>query len=282
LQKVLARAGFGSRRACEELIERGRVRVNGVPAALGSRVDAARDVVELDGVRVQVADDFVYIALHKPAGVVTTARDPQGRPTVLDLVPRHPRVFPVGRLDRDTSGLLLLTNDGDFALRMTHPRYGVAKTYVAEVEGEAGRKHVAKLRKGVRLEDGVAHADDVRITGTHRGRGIVEIVVREGRKRLVRRLLAAVGLPVVTLTRSALGPLRLGRLKPGAHRELTRAEVLELLRASEEPSARQGTDVAPDSAAHASRSSPGPAKRGKRAKRGKSPNSPKSAAPSSN
>lgn len=234
LQKVLARAGFGSRRACEALIAAGKVRVNGRVAELGSRVDLERDSVQVNGVDVDLAPDLVYIALHKPAGVVTTARDPQGRPTVMDLVSTGARVFPVGRLDRDTSGLLLLTNDGGFANRIAHPRYGVAKTYVAEIRGNVGRSVLNALQRGVDLEDGPAAAERAKAVGGVPGRTLVELVVREGRNRLVRRLLEAVGLDVVSLVRTEIGPLRLGRLREGASRELSRSDVQALLEASGE------------------------------------------------
>lgn len=230
LQKVLARAGFGSRRSCEELIERGRVRVNGDVARLGMRVDPSRDSVEVEGVRVNLQPDLVYLALNKPVGVVTTVADARGRPTVMDLVPLEPRVFPVGRLDRDTGGLLLITNDGEFANRIAHPRYEVPKTYVAEVAGRFPASAATRLERGVELEDGLARASDVRVKARARGRTLVELVVREGRNRLVRRLFDAVGTPVTSLQRTAIGPVRLGRLRPGTYRRLQSREVLELLR----------------------------------------------------
>lgn len=229
LQKVLARAGLGSRRACEELIRSGRVRVNGRRAELGMRVDPASDIVEVDGAPVGLDPQLTYLALHKPVGYVSTARDTRGRPTVLDLVPPKPRVAPVGRLDLDTSGLLLLTNDGDFANHVTHPRYGIAKTYVAEVSGKIPNTGVRALRQGLDLDDGPARAEEVHIKDAYGGRTIVELVVREGRNRLVRRMLFAVGCEVVSLTRTAIGPIRLGRLKAGKWRELGRRDVVALL-----------------------------------------------------
>lgn len=230
LQKVLARAGFGSRRGCEELIAAGRVRVNGEVATLGMRVDPAIDSIEIEGVRVNVQPDLVYLALNKPVGVLTTVADPRRRPTVMDLVPPEPRVFPVGRLDRDTGGLLLLTNDGEFANRIAHPRYEVPKTYVAEVTGKFPASAVSRLERGVELEDGPARASGVRVRARGRGRTLVELTVREGRNRLVRRLFDAVGTPVTSLTRTAVGPIHLGRLRPGTYRRLRSPEVLELLR----------------------------------------------------
>jgi 23S rRNA pseudouridine2605 synthase len=229
LQKVLARAGLGSRRSNEDLIRAGRVTVNGRRAELGTRVDPARDTVEIDGVEVPLEPELVYIALNKPVGVVTTAKDPDRRRTVIDLVPRDPRVMPVGRLDRDTSGLLLLTNDGDFANRIAHPRYEVPKTYVAEVRGKVTKGLTHRLEKGVSLDDGPARAESVRMRESSRGRTILELTVREGRNRLVRRLLESQALTVTSLVRTAIGPVRLGRLKEGDWRVLKRPEVMELL-----------------------------------------------------
>jgi 23S rRNA pseudouridine2605 synthase len=228
---VLARAGFGSRRASEELIRARRVVVNGAVAELGSRV-GDDDVIEVDGVRISTQADLVYIALNKPTGVVTTAKDPHHRRTVLDLVDPEPRVFSVGRLDIDTSGLLFLTNDGAFAERVAHPRYEITKTYVAEVRGKLPPGRVTTLRKGIELDDGVARADAVSVKATKPGRTVVEITVREGRNRLVRRMLAASGVEVVSLVRTAIGPVQLGRLKPGTWRRLRAEEVLRVMNAS--------------------------------------------------
>lgn len=232
LQKVLARAGVGSRRACDELIAAGRVRVNGRVAEPGVRVDPTVDVVELDGVPVSLGADLVHLALHKPTGVLTAATDARGRPTVSELVPAHPRIFPVGRLDLDTSGLLLMTNDGAFAERIAHPRYGVPKTYVAEVVGRVSKGIQDRLAAGVELDDGPAHAEGVRVRTTKGDRAVVELVVREGRNRLVRRLLAAVGLEVVSLTRTAIGPVRLEGIAPGRWRALEADEILALGRSA--------------------------------------------------
>jgi 23S rRNA pseudouridine2605 synthase len=223
---VLARAGLGSRRACEELITAGRVTVNGATARLGQRVDPDRDRVEVDGTPVAVREGLVYYLLNKPAGVVTTADDPQGRATVVDLVPAEPRVFPVGRLDYETEGLLLLTNDGDLAHRLTHPSFGVEKEYLAEVEGTPSRATVRRLREGVELEDG--RTAPARVTTVEPS--VLRITVHEGRNRLVRRMCEAVGHPVVRLVRTRIGPLAERSLRPGAWRPLTQAEVRALER----------------------------------------------------
>ncbi|MGH2692617.1 MAG: pseudouridine synthase [Actinomycetota bacterium] len=230
LQKALARAGLGSRRACEDLIREGRVKVNGRVAELGSRVRPDRDRVEVDGSRVPLDPALRYYALHKPLGVVTTARDPEGRPDVSAYYPAGDRVFPVGRLDRETEGLLLLTNDGELANRLMHPRYQVEKEYLAEVEGNPSQRALSQMVRGVTLDDGVARARSVRPVAGSRGRAAVRIVMTEGRKREVRRMLGAVGLPVRRLIRVRVGPIRLGRLRAGEVRELEPAEVRELMR----------------------------------------------------
>lgn len=230
LQKVLARAGLGSRRACEDLIRQGRVTVNGRAAALGDRVDPRTDRVEVDGSRVPLDPELRYLVLHKPRGVVTTANDPQGRPDVSRYYPEGVRVFPVGRLDRDTEGLLVLTNDGELANRLLHPRYGVEREYLAEVAGRPTERALSALRRGVELEDGPARAAAVRRVGGAGERGAVRLVMTEGRKREVRRMLEAVGLPVRRLVRVRFGPIRLGRLGAGEVRELDPAEIRELLR----------------------------------------------------
>jgi pseudouridine synthase len=240
LQRALARAGFGSRRSCEELIVAGRVKVNGTVATLGDKVDAASDEVRLDGAPVNLNPSVRYYALHKPVGVVTTMHDPQGRPDLRSLLPGEDdvRVFPVGRLDLDSEGLLVLTNDGALAERLTHPRYGIEKEYLAEVEGTPAPKHLGLLRRGVELEDGPAKAASARIVDARGGRGQLSLVMTEGRKREVRRLLAEVGLPVTRLVRVRVGPITLGRLKAGAVRELSAAEVLALSRMAEKAERR--------------------------------------------
>jgi 23S rRNA pseudouridine2605 synthase len=229
LQRLLARAGYGSRRASEELIVDGRVTLNGIVATLGDRADPAEDEVRVDGLHVNLDPNVKYYAIHKPAGVVTTMHDPQGRPDIRGYLPEDgPRVFPVGRLDRDTEGLLLLTNDGDLANALTHPSFGVEKEYLAEVEGVPTAKHIGRLRRGVELEDGQARAKSARVAGRSGDRGAVRLVMTEGRKREVRRLLTAVGLPVSRLVRVRVGAVRLGGLAPGERRELTHDEVVAL------------------------------------------------------
>jgi 23S rRNA pseudouridine2605 synthase len=226
LQKTLARLGFGSRRTCDELIEGGRVTVNGEVAVLGRRIDVEHDVVAVDGVPVGVRPDLVYYLLHKPAGVVTTAADTHGRDTVLQLVPDEPRVFAVGRLDMDTEGLLLLTNDGDLAHRLTHPSFGVDKEYLAHVEGTPTSGEVARLRKGVELDDGVTAPAKVALLDA----SLLRIVIHEGRNRQVRRMCDAIGHPVIRLVRTRIGPLTDTKLKAGEWRRLTSEEVIALSR----------------------------------------------------
>lgn len=228
VQKVLAAAGIGSRRACEELIAAGRVAVDGQVVALGAKADPRSQVVTLDGERIHTNPSLVYLLLNKPPGVVTTVADPQGRPTVMDLVPANPRVYPVGRLDRDTEGLLILTNDGELANRLAHPSYEVEKTYVAQIRGTTKRRAVRQLLDGVELEDGVARARSVRELGKSADRTLLELVIAEGRKREVRRMLAAVGIPLERLARVKLGPLPLGDIAPGKFRPLGGDEVRRL------------------------------------------------------
>jgi 23S rRNA pseudouridine2605 synthase len=232
LQKLLARAGFGSRRACEALVSAGRVTVDGEVARLGARADPRTQRVELDGVPVVVRVDLVYYLLNKPTGVVTTADDPQGRPTVVELVPRDPRVFPVGRLDVDTSGLLVLTNDGELAQLLTHPSHGVRKTYLAEVDGVPGSGALRALRDGVRLDDGVTAPADVHLVQRRGGSAAVEIAIHEGRTRQVRRMFEAVGHPVRRLVRTRIGPLHDRTLPPGEWRALRPREVRALYEAT--------------------------------------------------
>jgi 23S rRNA pseudouridine2605 synthase len=224
LNAFLARAGVASRRRSDELIRDGRVRVNGEVGALNTVV-GSRDVVEVDGERVS-AQPLAYVLLHKPAGVVTTASDPHGRPTVVDLVEHDVRVVPVGRLDADTTGALLLTNDGPLAHRLAHPRYGVRKVYEAEVEGSPDAEALAALREGVELEDGRTAPAQARLLAP----GLVELTLHEGRKHQVKRMLEAVGHPVRRLHRSRYAGLDVAELQPGAWHELTREEASALRR----------------------------------------------------
>jgi 23S rRNA pseudouridine2605 synthase len=229
LQKALARAGLGSRRACEELIADERVTINGVLATLGDRVDPDTDEVAVDGAVVGVRPGLVHYLLNKPAGVVTTADDPQGRPTVLELVPATPRVHPVGRLDLDTEGLLLLTNEGELTHRLTHPSFGVDKEYLAEVAGTPSRGALRTLREGVDLDDGPTAPARVSLLEGN----LLRIVIHEGRNRQVRRMCEAVGHPVKRLVRTRIGPLTDRTLGPGEWRVLTGVEVHELRLAAE-------------------------------------------------
>jgi 23S rRNA pseudouridine2605 synthase len=224
LQKVLARAGYGSRRRCEILIEEGRVRVNGEVARLGRRVDPDVARITVDDAPAPTAPGHVYYLLNKPAGVVTTADDPQGRPTVLELVPAAPRVFPVGRLDRATEGLLVLTNDGDLAHVLSHPSHGVLKEYLAEVRGDPSPQAIRRLREGVTLDDGLTTPARVSRVAP----GLLRIAIHEGRNRQVRRMCAAVGHEVTRLVRTRIGPVADSTLAPGAYRELTSQEVRRL------------------------------------------------------
>jgi 23S rRNA pseudouridine2605 synthase len=221
LQKVLAATGYGSRRICEDLIAAGRVTVNGEVAVLGRRVDASSDLVAVDGSPIGVRPDLVYYLLNKPIGVVTTARDTHQRPTVVELVPREPRVFSVGRLDVDTEGLLLLTNDGDLANRIAHPSHGVEKEYLVEVSGgpvSAGA--IRSLREGVALEDGMTAPARV----SQPDPGVLRIAIHEGRNRQIRRMCEAVGHRVTRLVRTRIGPITDRSLQPGTWRELTTDE----------------------------------------------------------
>ncbi|MEY2458241.1 MAG: rRNA synthase [Acidimicrobiaceae bacterium] len=228
LQKILARAGLGSRRHCEELIESGSVTINGTVATLGDKADAGTDQIEVDGVRIGTQPGLVYYLLNKPSGVVTTASDTHGRPIVTDLVPVEPRVFPIGRLDQDTEGLLLLTNDGDLAQRLAHPRFGVEKEYLVEVDGSPTRGELRQLREGVELDDGLTAPAKLALVE----RTLVRITIHEGRKRQVRRMFDAIGHPVVRLVRTRIGPLADRSLAPGEWRALTVDEVRALERAA--------------------------------------------------
>ena len=230
LQKVLAAAGVGSRRHCEEMIGAGRVEVDGeIVRRFGARVDPQTQVIRVDGRRIPAREDLVYLALNKPAGVLTSMSDPRGRPTIADyLGDRGERLFHVDRLDYDTEGLMLLTNDGELAHRLAHPSYGVLKTYLADVAGPLSRDLGRRLMTGVELDDGPATADRFRVVERAGQRALVEITLHEGRKHIVRRMLAEAGHPVSRLVRTQVGPVALGRLKPGTTRRLTTREIGEL------------------------------------------------------
>lgn len=232
LQKVLAAAGVGSRRACEELIAAGRVTVDGRVATLGDRADPGTSVIHLDGLRLVTDDDTVHLALNKPRGVLSAMSDDRGRPTLQRYVPDGvSRLFHVGRLDGDSEGLLLLTNDGDLAHRLMHPSYEIPKTYLAEVPGPVPGSLGRRLRDGVELDDGPARVDRFRVVDAEGGRALVELVLHEGRNRIVRRMLAEVGHPVRRLIRTTVGPVPLGDLRPGRTRRLSAKEIGELYRA---------------------------------------------------
>lgn len=232
LQKVLARAGVASRRSVEDMIRRGRIQINGRKAELGDKIDPAKDKVEVDGSTVPLNEDLVYYLLNKPAGVVSTADDPEGRPTVVEAIETDVRIWPVGRLDIESEGAILLTNDGELTLHLTHPRFGVPKTYVAEVQGSVAPRSARLLARGIELDDGPTAPAEVKVLERASGGSVVELVLKEGRNRQVRRMLEAVGHPVRRLVRTAIGPLKLGRLKPGTYRKLGPDEVRRLYQAS--------------------------------------------------
>jgi len=231
LQKLLAQSGVASRRRCEELMLDGEVEVDGeVVTRLGTKVDPRTAVIKVSGKRLPPVSEHVYLVLNKPRGVVSTMSDPQGRRTLGDLVADRPeRLFHVGRLDTDTSGLLLLTNDGEFAHRMAHPSFEVEKTYVAEVAGRIAKGTVADLLAGVTLDDGPVEVRRARVIDSSADRSIIELVIHEGRNRIVRRLLDQVGHPVRQLSRTRFGPIELGTLRGGAIRELSDDELGQLL-----------------------------------------------------
>lgn len=246
LQRVLAAAGLGSRRACEVLIEQGRVEVDGKRVKeQGMRVDPDTAVISVDGRRINAAPGKEYLALHKPEGYVSAMSDPEGRPTLLDLVGEQKRLFHVGRLDIDTEGLLIMTNDGELAHMLSHPSFGVQKTYLAEVPGPVPRGIGKRLRQGVVLEDGPVTVDNFRLVTATPNRAMVEVVIHEGRKHVVRRLLEAVDLPVQRLIRTKFGPITLGDQRPGKVRPLNQKEIGALFAAvgaSAAPAAEEWVD----------------------------------------
>jgi 23S rRNA pseudouridine2605 synthase len=234
LQKLLAQSGVASRRRCEELMLAGEVEVDGeVVTRLGTKVDPRTAVIRVSGRRLPPVSEHVYLVLHKPRGVVSTMSDPEGRRTLADFVSDRPeRLFHVGRLDTDTEGLILLTNDGDFAQRVAHPSYELEKTYVAEVDGAVKKPTLRTIRAGVEIEGRPVQVRSVRVVTAHGQRSIVELVIHEGRNRIVRRLLTEVGHPVRRLTRTGIGPVRVQRMRSGEVRELTREELGALLDAA--------------------------------------------------
>ncbi|TDT33115.1 pseudouridine synthase [Naumannella halotolerans] len=230
LQKVLAGAGLASRRAAEEMIAEGRVEVNGeLVIEQGRRVDPETDVIRVDGSRIPPPRRHRYLVFNKPRGVVTTMDDPEGRRAITDYIEFKERMFHVGRLDAETTGLLIMTNDGEFAHRLSHPSHEVAKTYVAEVVGIVDRSTIKRLGNGIELEDGPIRPDHVSIVSTGADRTMVKVVLHSGRNRIVRRMFEAVGHPVKKLSRTAIGPVRLGQMQPGDFRELSREELGALL-----------------------------------------------------
>lgn len=229
IQKAIANAGLMSRRAAEEAMVAGRVRRNGEPVVLGDRVDPSSDVLTLDGVPVPVSEDLETHLLYKPAGVISTASDPQGRTTVVELVDTGKRLYPVGRLDADSEGLILISNDGELTHRVTHPSFGITKRYLAEVEGDVSPAMVRHLTDGVELDDGPARAESARLVDSLPGRSLVEVVMVEGRNREVRRMFEALGRPVGRLVRTAIGGLTDSALQPGQSRRLTAADIQRLL-----------------------------------------------------
>ena len=271
IQKVMAEQGLCSRRAAEQIILEGRVKLNGHPVRLGDKMDVNRDVLMIDGERIRLVkkQEYHYLMLHKPRGFVTTTSDERGRKTVMDLLADYPvRVFPVGRLDKDSEGLLLLTNDGGFANLMMHPSHGVSKLYRVTVHPRADESQVVALSKGVTLDDGtVTQPAVVNVVVDEPGRTVLEMTIKEGKNRQIRRMCEAVGLEVVRLRRSAMGAVKLGMLQPGQYRELTKSEVAALRAAAQKGKARARTQASQEAAAQRSARSERPRKGGERRRR---------------
>lgn len=245
IQKVMAEQGMCSRRAAEQIILEGRVKVNGHPVRLGDKMDINRDVISIDGqrIRLEKKQEMHYLMLHKPRGFVTTTSDDRGRKTVMDLVSEYPvRVFPVGRLDKDSEGLLLLTNDGNFANLMMHPSHGVSKLYRVTVRPRAEEEQIIALSKGVTLDDGtVTQPAVINVVVDEPGRTVMEMTIKEGKNREIRRMCQAVGLEVIRLRRNAMGAVKMGMLQPGQYRELTKSEVAALRAAAQKGKAKAQT-----------------------------------------
>ncbi|HUG08429.1 MAG TPA: pseudouridine synthase [Acidimicrobiia bacterium] len=229
IQKAIANAGLMSRRAAEEAMQDGRVMLNGEPVVLGDRVDPEHDVLTLDGNPVPVSERLETHLLNKPVGVISTATDPRGRRTVVDLIDSERRLYPVGRLDADSEGLILVSNDGELTNRVTHPSFGITKTYLAEVEGTVIAGTIRRLTTGIELEDGPARSESARLVDSRPGKSLVELVMVEGRNREVRRMLDAVGHPVTRLVRTAIGGLADRDLEPGESRRLTASDIQRVL-----------------------------------------------------
>ena len=232
LQKAIANAGLMSRRAAEELIAQGRITIDGRVAILGDRVEVQRQRVEVDGLPLPVSPGLVTYLVYKPVGVISTANDPEGRSTVVDLVPSEPRVVPVGRLDADSEGLLLMSNDGELILRATHPRFGINKTYIVTVTGQPSARIVRRLVTGIELDDGIAKARRAKLIQATPDQGLIEMVMTEGRNREIRRMMALLGHPVQRLVRTAIGPLTDRNLGAGEWRRLDVQEVAGLYKAA--------------------------------------------------
>lgn len=247
LQKVLANAGVASRRVCEQYIVEGRLRVNGrIVAELGSRIDPEKDLVDVDGQAVQLDTTKRYVMLNKPTGVVSSMKDDRGRDDLRGFTEEWPeRLFNVGRLDADTSGLLILTNDGELTQVLAHPSFGVTKVYIAKVDGEVTAQTVARLTRGIELDDGPIAADKARLLDTSKGSSLIELTLHSGRNRIVRRMMAAVGHPVRELVRRRFGPLSLGTLPVGRARELTKVERGALLTLSRTDAPQHGVEQPP-------------------------------------
>lgn len=247
IQKVMADQGFCSRRAAEQIIREGRVKVNGHPASIGDKMDPARDTMMVDNQRVRLVKkpEYHYLMLYKPRGFVTTTSDEKGRKTVMDLVEGYPaRLFPVGRLDKDSEGLLLMTNDGEFANLMTHPSHGVSKLYRVTVRPKATEEQIIQLTKGVVLDDGTATQPAViNVVVDEPGRTVMEMTIKEGKNRQIRRMCETVGLEVIRLRRSAMGAVKLGMLQPGQYRELTKSELIALRTAAQKGKQRAETQT---------------------------------------
>ena len=271
IQKVMAEQGLCSRRAAEQIILEGRVKINGHPARLGDKMDVNRDTMMIDGERIRLVkkQEYHYLMLHKPRGFVTTTSDERGRKTVMDLLADYPvRVFPVGRLDKDSEGLLLLTNDGAFANLMMHPSHGVSKLYRVTVHPRAEESQVVALSKGVTLDDGTTTQPAVvNVVVDEPGRTVLEMTIKEGKNRQIRRMCEAVGLEVVRLRRSAMGAVKLGMLQPGQYRELTKSEVAALRAAAQKGKARARTQASQEAAARRAARAEGPRKASARRRR---------------